>query len=209
MCRRSRRRSLLRESVRRFLRRQAHNIDCAGSHPPRIRTEIRRENPRACSRRNSRCPAFARSCPKIPFFCRAVDTRRGLFSLLWGGQMGRLPMKVKASGRSALIIATGLFVCFAGPSQVTAASSDSAAATSKSDSATSGKSVRQSSRHWKRYAHRKSAKAASKSTEAKKAAEKDVADACSRQRARDPAVRRQCQCAADLRRCIRPTAPAP
>jgi hypothetical protein len=59
----------------------------------------------------------------------------------------------------------------------TAASGDSAAATSKSDSATSGKSARQSARYYKRYAHRKSAKVASKSTETRKAAEKDVADA--------------------------------
>lgn len=85
-------------------------------------------------------------------------------------------MMVKASGRSALILATGLFVCFAGPSPVTAASTDRAAATSKPDSATSGKSVRQGSRHWKRYS-RRSGKVASKPAETKKAAEKDVADA--------------------------------
>jgi hypothetical protein len=85
-------------------------------------------------------------------------------------------MMVKASGCSALILATGLFVCFAGPSPVTAASTDRAAATSKSDSATSGKSVRQGSRHWKRYS-RRSGKVASKPAETKKAAEKDVADA--------------------------------
>jgi hypothetical protein len=85
-------------------------------------------------------------------------------------------MIVKASGRSALILATGLFVCFAGPSPVTAASTDRAAATSKSESATSGKSVRMSARQWKRYA-RRSGKVASKSTETKKTAEKDVADA--------------------------------
>ena len=82
-------------------------------------------------------------------------------------------MTVKASGRSALILATGLFVCFAGPSPVTAASSDRAAATSKSDSATSGKSVRQGARHWKRYS-RRSGKVASKPAETKKAAEKDA-----------------------------------
>ncbi|MBA2397148.1 MAG: hypothetical protein H0V72_00270 [Bradyrhizobium sp.] len=83
---------------------------------------------------------------------------------------------VKASGRSALILATGLFVCFAGPSPVTAASTDRAAATSKSDSATSGKSVRKSARQWKRYA-RRSGKVASKPAEIRKAVEKDVADA--------------------------------
>ena len=85
-------------------------------------------------------------------------------------------MIVKASGRAALIIATGLFVCFAGPSPVVAASSDSAAATSKSESATPGKSAKQSVRHWKRYA-RKSGKVASKPADSKKSTEKDVADA--------------------------------
>jgi hypothetical protein len=85
-------------------------------------------------------------------------------------------MMVKASGRSALILATGLFVCFAGPSPVVAASNDSSAAASKSETATPGKSARQSVRHWKRYA-RKSGKVASKSADSKKSAEKDVADA--------------------------------
>jgi hypothetical protein len=83
---------------------------------------------------------------------------------------------IKASGRSALILATGLFVYFAGPSPVMAASSDSAAATSKSDSATTGKSVRHSARYWKRYANRKSSKLASKATETKKTPDKDGTD---------------------------------
>ncbi|WP_249166588.1 hypothetical protein [Bradyrhizobium sp. JYMT SZCCT0428] len=83
-------------------------------------------------------------------------------------------MIVKASGRSALILATGLFVCFAGPSPATAASTDRAAATSKSESATSGKSVRQSTRHWKRYT-RRSGKVVSKPAETRKAVE--IADA--------------------------------
>jgi hypothetical protein len=68
-----------------------------------------------------------------------------------------------------------------------AASSDSAAATSKSESATSGKSARQSVRHWKRYA-RKSAKAASKPADSKKSAEKDVADASGDTAPRIPAA---------------------
>ena len=85
-------------------------------------------------------------------------------------------MMIKASGRSALILATGLFVCFAGPSQTMAAGADSTAATSKSDSATAVKSVKQSSRHWKRSAQRKSGNMASKSDETRKA---DVADAAS------------------------------
>lgn len=84
-------------------------------------------------------------------------------------------MMVKASGRSALILATGLFVCFAGPAPATAATTDRTAATSKSESATPAKSVRQSTRHWKRYT-RRSGKVASKPAETRKA-EKEVADA--------------------------------
>jgi hypothetical protein len=81
-------------------------------------------------------------------------------------------MMITASGRLALILATGLFVGFAGLSQATAASADTAA---KSESATTGKSDQQSSRHWKRSAQQKSEKAASKSSDSKKSA--DVADA--------------------------------
>ena len=44
-------------------------------------------------------------------------------------------MIIKASGRSALILATGLFVCFAGPSQA-APSDDTATASSNSEKAT-------------------------------------------------------------------------
>jgi hypothetical protein len=58
-----------------------------------------------------------------------------------------------------------------------AASSDSAAASSKSESATSDKSARENVSHWKRYTHRKSGKVAPSSTDSKKSAEKDVADA--------------------------------
>jgi hypothetical protein len=83
-------------------------------------------------------------------------------------------MKIRASGRSALIVAAGLFICFAGPMPAGAAGSDSAAA-SKSDSAVSGKSIRHGARHWKRTAHRKYSRTAAKSTASDKASEK-VAD---------------------------------
>jgi hypothetical protein len=84
-------------------------------------------------------------------------------------------MMIKATARSALIVAAGLLVCFAGPLPARAAGSDSAAV-SKSDSATSGKSVRHTTRHWKRYAHRKYTRTAAKSTESSNGSEK-VADA--------------------------------
>src|SRR5206468_5088966 len=125
------------------------------------------------------CPAFARCCPKIPSFRRAVDTGRGLFSWLGGGQWGDSIMTIKASARSALILAAGLLVSFAAPPPAMAAGTDAdSAAVSKPESATSGKSVRQGSRYLKkRYAQRKHPRAASKSAESKKADEKRVADA--------------------------------
>ena len=78
-------------------------------------------------------------------------------------------MMVKASARTALILAAGFLVGFAAPLPATAAGAESAAA-SKSESATSGKSVKQ-----KRSSHRKSTPAAAKSDE-NKAEEKQVAD---------------------------------
>jgi hypothetical protein len=86
-------------------------------------------------------------------------------------------MSIKASAGSALILAAGLLLGFAGPLSAAPAGEDSAAA-SKSESATSGKSVKQGSRYLKkRYTHRKETRAASKSDESKKADEKKVADA--------------------------------
>jgi len=78
---------------------------------------------------------------------------------------------MKASGRSALILAAGLLVCFAGPSQA-AVGAD--AAGSKSETAAAGaislnKDGRNGARHLKRYVHRKPAKVALKSSAAKKA----------------------------------------
>ena len=94
--------------------------------------------------------------------------------------MGRLPMTIKASGRSALIVATGLFVCLAGSSQA-ATSADNAAAGSKSERASSTavalhKHVRHGSRHWKSYAHRKSGRVALKSDDGGKAAAANEGD---------------------------------
>jgi len=88
-------------------------------------------------------------------------------------------MTIKASARSALILAAGLLVGFAGSPPAMAAGTDTdSAAVSKSDSATSGKSIRQGSRSLKkRYANRKDTRTASKSDESKKADEKQVADA--------------------------------
>ncbi|WP_347337000.1 hypothetical protein [Bradyrhizobium pachyrhizi] len=120
------------------------------------------------------CPAFAPGCPKIPFFCPGVDTQRGLFSPLGGRHGEIIKMKIKAGGRLALMVATGLtglFVGLAGPLAAHAAGSDASA--SKSDSATTEKSAQQSSRHGRRHARRQSSKTADKS-ESKKATNNDA-----------------------------------
>ncbi|MEA2829533.1 MAG: hypothetical protein QOF22_281 [Bradyrhizobium sp.] len=87
-------------------------------------------------------------------------------------------MTYKASGRSALILATGCFagllVCFAGPSQA-AADVDNAAASSRPESAVGAPMVlnrftRHNSQHWKSSAHPKSSAAALKSSSSSTAA---------------------------------------
>jgi hypothetical protein len=82
-------------------------------------------------------------------------------------------MTIKASGRSALILATGLFVCFAGPSQA-AATADGTATSSKSASSkpdSAAETAKHATRHWKKVAHRRSSKMALKSIAPKKAAD--------------------------------------
>jgi hypothetical protein len=81
-------------------------------------------------------------------------------------------MMIKASGRSALILATGAWVCFAGPSQA-ATSADSTATTSRS--AASSKYAKHNSHHLKKVAHRRSSRLALRSSAVGKDA--DVADA--------------------------------
>jgi hypothetical protein len=119
-------------------------------------------------------PGVAR---RFPVFA-ALWTRGGVFFRNWAAANGEIPhMSIKASAGSALILAAGLLLGFAGPLSAAPAGEDSAAA-SKSESATSGKSVKQGSRYLKkRYTHRKDTRAASKSDESKKADEKKVADA--------------------------------
>src|SRR5882762_11430895 len=97
-------------------------------------------------------------------------------------------MTIKTSARPVLILATGLFVCFAGPSSVAAGADDKAVTDSKSASTESGRGAEESvavkkyaklgSRHWKRHAHHKSGKVALKSSlAAQKADATDVAAA--------------------------------
>jgi hypothetical protein len=73
-------------------------------------------------------------------------------------------MIIKASGRSAVILATGLFVCFAAaPSRAAPASADSTAANAKSENAAGApvapiKYAKHVAHHGKTYAHHDSSK---------------------------------------------------
>lgn len=93
-------------------------------------------------------------------------------------------MMIKASGRSALILATGLFVCFAGPSH--AAVGANTAASAKPESA-AGTPI-PLNKYTKKYAHRKSGKQALKSENDKKAAADAVADDSGNSSAIPPSV---------------------
>jgi hypothetical protein len=91
-------------------------------------------------------------------------------------------MTIKANGRSALILAAGFLLCFAGPSQAAPASADNAAANAKTENAAGApmalnKYAKRSSRSLKSSAHRKSSKVALKSSSDQKAAGSDVAAA--------------------------------
>ena len=89
-------------------------------------------------------------------------------------------MTVKTSGRVALILATGLFVCFAGPSQAEPGE-DNAAVSSKLESTPGApialnKYAKRGARHAKSYVHHKSSKVALKASTAEQADVPDVAD---------------------------------
>jgi hypothetical protein len=98
-------------------------------------------------------------------------------------------MIIKATGRSALILATGIFVCLAGPSQ--AAGTDNTTASPKPESAAPvvlSKFTKHSARHGKSYAHRKSSKLAEKPSDKKDAPADVAADDSDNSSAIPPAV---------------------
>src|ERR1700753_667380 len=88
-------------------------------------------------------------------------------------------MKIKGNGRSALILAAGLWICFAGPSPTVAAPNTAAASPTAAAPIALNKYTRHSSRHWRKYAHHKSSKVAAKSTDDKDKEDKktDVTEA--------------------------------
>jgi hypothetical protein len=97
-------------------------------------------------------------------------------------------MTNRASGRSALLLAAGLFVCFAGPPQAAAGAEETAAAP---PSETAGTPVALHkfaghAHHWKKYAHRRSGKVALKASAGNKTA--DAADDGDRSSAIPPSV---------------------
>jgi hypothetical protein len=86
-------------------------------------------------------------------------------------------MTNKANGRSALLLAAGLFVCLAGPSQAVSGAEDTAAAAPPETAGTPlalHKNVEHGSHHSKKYAHRESGKVAQKASNGNKTA--DAAD---------------------------------
>jgi hypothetical protein len=98
-------------------------------------------------------------------------------------------MIIKANGCSALILATGLFVCLAGPSQ--AAGTDATAASPKSESTAPlalNKYTKHSAHHGKSFAHRSSSKLAQKSVDKNDAATDVAADGSDNSSAIPPAV---------------------
>ncbi|HLX15594.1 MAG TPA: hypothetical protein VKS24_10355 [Bradyrhizobium sp.] len=83
-------------------------------------------------------------------------------------------MIVKAGGRSALVLATGLFVFFNLPSQAAAGADDSGAPNAAAAPVTPHKYLRHGLRHWKRYAHRRIHRVAVKSAADQKSAAADL-----------------------------------
>jgi hypothetical protein len=86
-------------------------------------------------------------------------------------------MKIKASGRSALILAAGMWMCFVGPLYAAPATGSAAATPTTATPVALNKSAKHASRHWKKYAHHKSGEVVQTSSVDNKAAATEVADA--------------------------------
>ena len=87
-------------------------------------------------------------------------------------------MTNKASGRSALLVAAALFVCFAGPSQAAAAAEDETTA-AQPETAGPPVALHKLTKHahrWKKYAHRRSGKVAQKASTSDKTADAGDSD---------------------------------
>jgi hypothetical protein len=71
-------------------------------------------------------------------------------------------MTIKASGRSALILSIGLWVCFAGPTPAAVAADGAGARPKATAPLALNKYAKHGPRHWKKVAHRKFGKLALK-----------------------------------------------
>jgi hypothetical protein len=89
-------------------------------------------------------------------------------------------MKIKASGRSALILATALFVCFSAPSQATERAEEVTASVEPETAASAPivlhTPAKRGSRHGKKHAERKPSKVVHKSSAGKKSDEAAAED---------------------------------
>src|SRR3982075_1404770 len=144
--------------------------------PKRIR------NRKVCRRFDERTalPCFRPDSPEDSLFLPRCRHARSSPCALGAGKMGRLPMTIKASGRSALIIAAGIWACFAGPLQAAEGADNATASVSKQESKAAGAPIVLKKYTKSRSAQRQSSKAALKSTPEsttdKKATEADAAD---------------------------------
>src|SRR5258708_33551542 len=148
----------------RFCRGTPHNILRAGSTPP--------------PSRRTRLPRFCWSDQKIPFFRPGVATRRGLFAS-WGLANGEIAMKIKASGRLALIITAGFWMCFAGPMHATESDARASDSTAKTESAAEAptspnKPAKHASKKHTSERSGKSSEVASKPSNSKKADDAEI-----------------------------------
>jgi hypothetical protein len=97
-------------------------------------------------------------------------------------------MTIKASGRSALIIAAGIWACFSGPLQAAEGADDATISVSKQASKDAGEPIVLKKFTKSRHAQRKSSKTAQKSTTDKKVTEADAAGSGAASTAIPPSV---------------------
>jgi hypothetical protein len=115
-------------------------------------------------------PGLAR---RFPFFA-PLWTRPGVSFRFGTGKWGDCQMMIKATGRSALILAAGLFVCFAGSSQAAGTDDTTASPKSESTAPTAPVVLSKFTKHSAHHGQRKSSKVAEKPSD-KKDAPADVA----------------------------------
>jgi hypothetical protein len=117
-------------------------------------------------------PGLAR---RFPFFAALWTRHEVSFRPWWLAKWGDCQMKIKGNRRSALILAAGLWICFAGSSQAATGTGAAVASPTAGVPIALNKYTRHSSHHWRKYAHHKSSKVALKPSDDEKAPITDVA----------------------------------